>query len=329
MKALQVAIVGAGIAGLSCARALADAGYEVAIYEKSGAPGGRAATRMTELGSFDHGAQFFTVRNEDFQQLVDKLSQDHRVARWQPQLGAAGDGPAWYTGVPGMRSLGTALSAGRSVRYDTRVTRLERVRAEGRQRWALQCTAGDASEGAIEVTEGLFDAIVIAIPAPQARDLLDVAPSLKRRMAGVTMLPCFALMLAFGEPVECDFDARFIDAGRISFLARDSSKPGRRSGERWVVHASHLWSEEHLSDDPADVQAKLVKAFHEATSTSLQPVHALVHRWRYSRVDEILGEAFLWDANLGLGACGDWCLGPRIEAAWASGVALARAMPHA
>ncbi len=329
MKASQIAVVGAGIAGLSCARALVDAGHEVAIYEKSAAPGGRAATRITELGSFDHGAQFFTARDPEFVQLTEKLKHGNSLSVWQPRLEGQGDGTAWYTGVPGMRSFGGALSENLSIRYDTRITRLQKVRAEGRQRWALQCTSGDANQAAIEVTEGLFDGVVIAIPAPQARDLLDVAPVLKKRMAGVTMLPCFALMLAFGEAVECDFDARFVKGARISFMARDSSKPGRRSGERWVVHASHQWSEEHLFDDLADVQAKLTKAFHEATGTSLQPVHAAVHRWRYSRVEETLGEAFLWDQNAAIGVCGDWCLGARIEAAWSSGVALAKAMPHA
>ena len=39
-----------------------------------------------------------------------------------------------------------------------------------------------------------------------------------------------------------------------------------------------------------------------------------------------LGQEYLWDRSARIGVCGDWCLGARVEAAYDSGVALARAV---
>jgi renalase len=326
--ASRIAVVGAGIAGLACAGELAAVGHQVTVFEKSRAPGGRAATRITELGSFDHGAQFFTARGSPFAAMIAELTATGSVAAWTPRLAAGSDEQRWLVGAPGMRSIGEVLAEGLEIRYETLVTRLERLDSRGPSRWALRCVTGELAPQAIEVTEGLFDAVVIAVPAPQARELLDAVPALHQRLRGVTMLPCWALMLGFAEPLACDLDAIFVDGPRISFLARDSSKPQRRSGERWVAHAAHGWSEEHLNDDPADVLVKMVKAFRDASGSAVQPVHAVVHRWRYSRVEQALGEPFLWDERQSIGVCGDWCLGARLEFAWQSGIALKDAMLH-
>ena len=68
------AVVGAGMAGITCARTLVQAGHRVTVFEKSRGPGGRMATRDSEFGSFDHGAQYFTVRDERFEQALATAS---------------------------------------------------------------------------------------------------------------------------------------------------------------------------------------------------------------------------------------------------------------
>ena len=53
------------------------------------------------------------------------------------------------------------------------------------------------------------------------------------------------------------------------------------------------------------------------------PKFAKAHRWLYSRPSESLPAKSLWDETYRLGACGDWCGGPRVEGALMSGIALA------
>ena len=112
---------------------------------------------------------------------------------------------------------------------------------------------------------------------------------------------------------------------RVAWLARESSKPGRDPIERWTVQASAAWSQEHLEDPAERVQAKLLKGFAEITGIRAAPVHAETHRWRYAQTTQALGRSHLWDAKAGLGLCGDWCLGHRVEDAFVSGLELALA----
>ena len=113
---------------------------------------------------------------------------------------------------------------------------------------------------------------------------------------------------------------------RVAWLARESSKPGRDHIERWTVQASAAWSQEHLEDAPERVQAKLIKAFSEITGIRATPAHAEVHRWRYAKTLQPLGAPYMHSSKQGIGVCGDWCLGHRVEDAFISGLELALAV---
>ena len=52
------AIIGAGMAGIACARTLVKAGHQVTVFEKADQVGGRTATCDTPHGSFDAGTWF-------------------------------------------------------------------------------------------------------------------------------------------------------------------------------------------------------------------------------------------------------------------------------
>lgn len=354
---MKIAVIGAGVAGLACARRLVDRGHEVTVFERASAAGGRVATMRTEIGSFDHGAQYFTGRDPAFVAEAKRWSAAGIVEPWPisvQSLGAAsgrsapgahaGSDTSRWVGVPGMSAIAAHLASGLDVRFDARIVQLDAVaanRADQRggdsPRWSLSRREGDEGPGtdaAVSVTEGLFDGVVVAVPAESAAALLNVAPELARHAAGARIEPCWALLLGFTEPIESDAapdaarvgDAAFVNSGRLAWIARESSKPARRLGERWTVHAQSAWSVEHFDDDPEDVKTKLLRAFHEATGTAEQPIYAAVHRWRHALVRTPLARDALWDAQLRVGACGDWCRGHRVEDAWLSGIALADAI---
>ena len=60
---VPIAIIGTGIAGLSAAQALTEAGHVVQIFDKSRGSGGRMSSKRSDAGALDMGAQYFTARD--------------------------------------------------------------------------------------------------------------------------------------------------------------------------------------------------------------------------------------------------------------------------
>jgi predicted NAD/FAD-dependent oxidoreductase len=142
------------------------------------------------------------------------------------------------------------------------------------------------------------------------------------------MAPCWSAMMAFEQPLEAGAEALRWTQGPLTWAACNSSKPGRTEGpQAWVVHATPQWSREHLEADARDAARLLLNEFARALGREIPaPVHLEAHRWRHALVEQALGLPCLVDEELAAGACGDWCIAPRVEAAFESGRALAHSM---
>lgn len=308
----SVAVVGAGIAGLACARRLVEAGVPVRLFDKARAPGGRVATRRVEgVGAFDHGAAFFTAREPAFRSVADALCDAGRAAPY-----AVTGHVHRLVGLPGMSGLPRALAEGLHIVTGTRIAGL----TASQEGWRLT----DAEGGVY----GPFQALVIALPAPQAEALLaPAAPTLAARVHEADMAPCWAVMAAWDAPLPIAEGAIEAEGPVFSWAARESAKPGRAAGERWVIHAAADWSTAHLEAAPDAVIEAVLGALGEyARAAFPAPRYAAAHRWRYAQVITPLGAPCLAAPESRLVACGDWCLGPRIEDAFMSGRAAAEAL---
>jgi renalase len=324
----KVAIIGAGITGLACARVLGQAGHHVQLFDKGRGPGGRMATRraQTVMGevSFDHGAQYFTARDPAFVSLIQSLTGLGAVAPWTGELvRLAGDGTnkplaneALYVGVPGMNGVIRALSATLKIQWGTRVAAINKTQ----NTWQLTTdTGGDL---------GNFDAVVCAVPAEQVAPLLqDHAPDLAKLAIQVTSLPCWTGMFAFDAPLANPFDAMRLEAhDMIDFIAMNHSKPLRTGPASYVVQARADWSKAHLEDSAESVADTLLDGLLAFSDNRPKLIHETAHRWRYARVEVENGQGYDFDGEKKIGICGDWLLGPRVEAAWLSGHQLGNRM---
>jgi predicted NAD/FAD-dependent oxidoreductase len=305
----DILVIGAGMAGLACATQLARSGASVTVLDKGRGPGGRMAARRVEIAgetvSFDHGAQYFTVRDPAFRAVVAEWEAAGVAARWP----AAGE-EAWV-GVPGMNAPVRAMASALDVRWGVRAEQLARE-GEG---WRI--AAGEQSFAAAQV--------MVAVPAEQAAVLLaEVAPDLAALAAGVQSAPCWAAMAGFAAPLPFAADTFRSVTGPISWAARNSAKPGRAGAEAWVIHASAQRSRE-LLDRPKDevAQTLLGDFFGAAGCAPVAPVHRDAHRWLYALPQALTGESARFDAARGIGIAGDWLHGARVESAFLSGRALA------
>ncbi|MEM8864761.1 MAG: NAD(P)-binding protein [Planctomycetota bacterium] len=318
----KVAVIGAGLSGLTLADRLQSAGVSVSVFDKGRRVAGRMSTRLTRDGlAFDHGAQYFTVRDERFQKRVRDWQQAGIAALWEGKIGVLRNGTYTakseqsprYVGVPGMNALCSSLAGELRILSEVTVASVSRIGGQ----WRLEDSSGNDL--------GLFDVVVVAIPAPQAAKLLESAPALKRQADATEMSGCWAAMVAFSESLDLGFAGAFVEDSPLSWIARDNSKPGRRTKpESWVLHASPEWSERNIEGPADSILPKLLDAFWKATGAQRrETTYQSAHRWRFALPSDPLEQTFLLDAEQCIAACGDWCGGPRIEGAFLSGLDLA------
>jgi len=317
-----IAIIGTGLAGLSAAQALHAAGLEVELFDKSRGSGGRMASKRSDAGSLDLGAQYFTARDRRFVEVVQQWQTRGWVAQWEPdlynardgQLSASPDEQLRWVGTPRMSAITRALLGALPVHFSCRITEVFR----GDRHWNLLDAEGNS--------HGPFSHVIIATPAPQASALLAAAPKLAGAAASVVMEPTWAVALGFETPLETHVQGCFVQDSSLDWVARNRSKPGRDNRlDTWVLHATSTWSRQHLDLPKEAVIEQLHGTFAELIGCALPPPSfTLAHRWLYARPAQAHQWGALADADLGLYACGDWCLSGRVEGAWLSGQDAAR-----
>jgi renalase len=171
---------------------------------------------------------------------------------------------------------------------------------------------------------GPYDAVVVAVPAPQALPLVSGSEALAATVGLVHMHPCWSALVAFDQRVSAPFDGAFVSSSPLGWIARNRSKPQRGLAEAWVLHATTLWSAAHFDDETGAVAAFLLNAFADLVRAPLpRPIHLSARRWRHACADLPLNAAALVDTDRRLAVCGDWCAGSRVEAAFMSGLAAA------
>jgi predicted NAD/FAD-dependent oxidoreductase len=319
MTTQRIAVIGAGIAGLSVAERLRGIAG-VTVIEKSRGVGGRMATRRGEGAAFDHGAQYFTIRDARFQAAMDPLLDAGVIEAWNVPLSAiddAGvvrqlaDSAPRLVGVPTMTAVAKAMAQGLDLHLGKRVLSL----SGGPGCWHLETDGGRL---------GPFDWVVSTAPAPQTLDLLPLADTDRAAVAGVRLNGCFTLMIRIGTKEVSIPPAGRVDHPVISWIAANHTKPGRDPDPCLVVHADNRWSDAHLEDPPEIVKQLLLSSFQQLFP-QLNPATTVcfeLHRWRFANVAQPLGRSFLIDTDRRIAACGDWCIGNRVEAAFLSGLEL-------
>lgn len=315
----EIAIIGAGIAGLSCARRIQTAGYPVTVFDKSRGPSGRMSTRRGEDWQCDHGAQYFTARHPLFRAEVERWQKAGVAAEWTPRLTVFGDngghepdeGLQRFVGVPRMTSPARWLAD--ELHLITQAT----VHTVISQPEGWQIISHEHG-----VHAGYYAAVIVAIPAPQAVLLLQsCAPALAEVAHLANMRPSWALMVNYDQALELPYDAAFVNTGPLRWIARNNSKPGRPQRETWLLHATAEWSNEHIEESPQFVADTLLTAFTECGAPRSDAWTA--HRWRYADTVPPLTHGALWETQHRIGMCGDWLNGGKVEGAWLSGQKLA------
>jgi predicted NAD/FAD-dependent oxidoreductase len=318
----SIAIIGAGLAGLSCAQQLQASGFKVQIFEKSRGPSGRMSTRNGDNWSADHGAQYFTARDPLFIEELNTWIKDGIAGAWTPRLKVFEDSQ-WrestskenrYVGIPAMNSPGKYLAKNFKVKYSQTINQI--TFNDGK--WTLH----SLEETSIDEQ---FDWIVLAIPAPQAFTLTNLIDQTIAEKNGVDMWGCWTVMATFTKKQDLAYDAAFINGETISWISRNNSKPGREGLETWTIHANPQWSQQWIELDKEEASKRILESA-KGLGLDCQNAQISVHRWRYASGSMRANTGFKVYEDIHLGLCGDWLHGGRVEGAWLSGYKLANEM---
>lgn len=227
------------------------------------------------------------------------------VERWDE------DHTGWFVGTPGMSSLAKYMGAGIDVRSQIQVT-------------SIRNTGQDIHVFSQEDTY-VCDRLVVAIPAPQARQLLVNEDALTEDLGKVEMMPCLTLMAAFQSDVVPHFKMRRREEDALSWIVQDSHKPSRQTKNCWVAQANPTWSKIHLEENLETLAQTMLPLLCEQIGIPIEDnILAISHRWRYATASKMLGKQFLKTPSGQIYVGGDWCCGARVESAWMSGTAIAK-----
>jgi renalase len=220
---------------------------------------------------------------------------------------------ARFVGVPGMNAVCRHLAADLNVRFRTPV----RPPVFDRGIWRLE----DEHERPL----GEFDYFVTSAPAPQSAALLASARELQQQAESVEMHGCWAAMLAFDHPLDLPFDGAFVQDSPLSWIARNDSKPERGADQSPGFYTRHRSGPMCIWEMSRTMCSRccLTPSGERRVPNPGQANHAASHRWRYAIPLKPLDSRCLFDSELRVGACGDWCAGPRVEGAFLSGMAIA------
>ncbi|WP_355662005.1 NAD(P)/FAD-dependent oxidoreductase [Halomonas salifodinae] len=323
----SIAIIGAGLAGLACARALRERKFDVTLFEKARGPGGRLSSRRLSEAVVDIGAQYFTARHADFRQAVHDWQASGLVAPWPEALwtqegqdaAPGADGMPRYCAAPRMSALSRHLAEGLRIHAQTRIQALHR---DG-QSWWLESDGGERF--------GPFVAVAISAPPPQAQVLVEGHDAELARACGeIEQQACWAAYALLDSPLPVAWQALQPSQGPLAFVGRNHTKPGREAqGESLTLHATPAWSRAHLEASSEAAATALFDALAAILPASARPETPRLldaHRWRYARPARAAeGPGFRLRQD-GLALCGDGWAGGRVEDAWRSGHHLGRAL---
>lgn len=319
MKPTDVLIIGAGISGLLCATELRKAGKSVRLLDKGRGLGGRMATRRMAGGRLDHGAQYFTVRDERLQAYVDEWLEAGVIKEWFRKLpeDSRPEGHPRYCGVNGMTDAPKFLAKDLEVCRSQQVTEL----ARDTDVWIARTAQGDSFLG---------KELVITAPLPQALNLLDMtglryANGDTDALREVRYEKGLATLAILDGPSGIESPGGIkIHEAPLTWIGDNQQKGISPEVSAVTIHADADFAAKHW-DSPNDERGPLML---EAATPYLgaKVVEYNCHRWGFTTPINPWHAPFYRNAGLKLTLAGDSFGGARIEGAALSGIEAAGAV---
>lgn len=321
----RIAVIGAGLAGLTCASALQGMA-KVDVFEAEPHVGGRVSRR--HFGDYPHyiGDQYLTVTNPLFLNLINAWKKSGLIRPYegwvveldQGQINNLNDQTSRFTGSPSMNSICERLAESCNLHTSCTITEIEK-QAQAGGKWRIFDSRGGY--------QGLFDVVVIATAANQVASLTKDVHWIRQLSKQIDMTVCWGAVLEFEQSLGLPFDTAFVLNSPLSLITRYKNQQADEvdnEHECWAVYCSPEWSLENAAIFRGRAVHLILQAFYKALDIpGVKPVASNVHCWKHALPINPINKDCVFDDESALGACGDWCTAPRIEGAVLSGFSMA------
>lgn len=309
----DIVVVGAGLSGLTAARSLQEKGHNVVVLDKGRGLGGRMATRRisTPDGSiavFDHGAQFFTVRDQQFQKLVDDWITNGVVREWCRGF-VADDGHPRYVVNSGMAALTKNIAQGLDVRTSTLV-------------FAVKPCDADPTKWTVVIDDNSridCDAVVMTCPLPQSYSLtVTTGVELPQDLLLTDYDRTIGLLAVLDGPSAVPAPGGLQNPDDVFSWIGDNQAKGISDIPAITFHANPAWSSAHWDDSLEDGLALITHAAQKYLGNA-KIVASEYKKWRFATPRKLWPDPYFAAGTLVF--AGDAFAGPKVEGAVLSGLA--------
>ena len=312
----RIAVIGCGMSGITIANLMKNK-YNVAVFEKSRGYSGRMSTNRTENFQFDHGAQYFSIKNKQFYNFMKPLLDNDIIKIWKRKHVQIKNNMIVsskvfsikeknFIGVPSMSIIGRHLSKDINIHNNTLITKLKNIKGA----WYLYNQ---------DIKFGPFDWLFLTIPPEQAYNILPANISFINEIKSIKMKSCFTLMLGFKNKKKLSFDSAEVFDSKINWICVDSSKPGRNNPFSLVIQSSNLWEDANFEKDRSKVAKEMILNTSAILNLNIDDYeYKKIHYWKYAIAEQNNNTKSFLDCSNQITACGDWCIKSRVEYAFLS-----------
>jgi predicted NAD/FAD-dependent oxidoreductase len=316
----KIAIIGAGIAGLTVAHKLPHHSWQIDIFDKGRGVGGRMSSRRTDWGYLDHGCQYLTVKDTlwaNFLQTYEEIISlwQGKFVRWQDGVFIPGENNnSRYVPLRAMNNLCKTIAQGLNVKLNTRIIDLTKQTT-----WSLTDEQGNKYSN--------YDMVIVTAPPAQTEALLHQHSPIAQEIKNINMFPCYSLMLTLESDLDIPFDGIELQHPVLGWIANNNSKPLRGEKKSLVIQSNFTWAKKNLTSDRGDVVRILKEETEKILNISFgKSCYESLHLWRYALPEQTNDQGYYLDHKNAIAVCGDWCLQGKVESAFLSANLLANTL---
>lgn len=314
---LNIGVIGAGLAGLYLSNTLAKKSM-LTLFEKSRGVGGRIATRRAEPYEFNHGTQYFKIKNQSFKKFLSPLIKKKIIKPWHANYVEIkknkiikqikwNEETAHFIGYPKMNLIGKSFLNKLNIKLSCNVDSLKK-RFDS---WYIYDNS--------KICYGPFDWIIFCIPPEQVLNLLSKKFKYYHILRTVKMRSAFSLMLGFKEFKKPNFDAALVVNEDINWITITEKIKSNHTYFNLLINTSYDFAENNSEQCKEKISKYLVERSSDILGMKLSNFqHQALHFWRYAMSEKKNNYGSFVDNSLRVVVCGDWCMNGRVEGAFLS-----------